>query len=49
MSATYSEEEIERCTLTGRREILFQIRQLIRQKQRVSVVFDEGRQRFLTV
>lgn len=49
MSATYSEEEIERCTLTGRREILFQIRQLIRQKQRVSVVFDEGRQSFLTV
>ena len=49
MSSSYSEEEIERCTLTGKREILFQIRSLIRQSPRVSVIFDEGRESFLSV
>ena len=49
MSNTQTEEELARCTLTGRREILFQLRTLIRQKARVSVTFDEGRQSFLTV
>ena len=49
MSTHQTEEELERCTLTSRREILFQLRSLIRQKARVAVTFDEGRQSFLTV
>lgn len=49
MTDPYSDEEFERYTLTGRREILFQLRNLIRQNVRVSVSFDEGRQSFLTV
>jgi c-di-GMP-binding flagellar brake protein YcgR len=49
MINTYSDEDIERCTLSGRREIAFQLRSLIRHSERVSVSFDEGRQSFLTV
>ena len=49
MSNTYTDEDIEHCTLTGRREILFQLRSLIKHSERVSVSFDEGRQSFLTV
>jgi len=49
MTNSYSDEDFERCTLSGRREILFQLRSLIRQNVRVSVTFDEGRQSFLTV
>lgn len=49
MSHTHTEEELERCTLTSRREILFQLRNLIKQKTRVAVTFDEGRQSFLTI
>ncbi|MEO8410228.1 MAG: flagellar brake protein, partial [Propionivibrio sp.] len=49
MANTYSDEDIERCTLREQREILFQLRTLIRQNERVSVSFDEGRQSFLTV
>ncbi len=49
MSTYHTEDELERCTLTGRREILFQLRTLIRNKERISVVFDEGRQSFLTL
>ena len=49
MDNTYSEEEIERCTLRNRREIVFQLRGLIKQGQRISVIFQEGRQSFLTV
>lgn len=49
MTSSYSEEDFERCTLSGRREILFQLRNLIRQNVRISVTFDEGRHSFLTV
>lgn len=49
MGNTYTDEDIERCTLTGSREILFQLRSLIKHSERVSVSFDEGRQSFLTV
>lgn len=49
MSQFNSDEDLERCTLSGRREILYQLRYLIRQKARISVSFDEGRQTFLTV
>lgn len=49
MANTYTDEDIERCTLSERREILFQLRNLIRQNERISVSFDEGRQSFLTV
>ena len=49
MSNTHNDEELERCTLGERREILFQLRSMIRRSERVSVTFDEGRQSFLTV
>ena len=49
MTDLYTDEDFERCTLSGRREILFQLRTLIRQGARVSVTFDEGRHSFLTV
>jgi len=49
MANTYSDEDIERCTLSERREVLFQLRSLIRQNERISVSFDEGRRSFLTV
>ena len=49
MSTSHTEEELERCTLSGRREIVFQLRTLIRHKTRVAVTFDEGRQSFLTL
>lgn len=49
MSNSYTDEDIERCTLTGSREILFQLRSLIKHSERVSVTFDESRQSFLTV
>lgn len=45
----YTEEEIERCTLRGQRDISFQLRGLIKRNERVSVGFQEGRQSFLTV
>lgn len=49
MEKTYSDEEIERCTLTNPHEIVFQIKSLIKRGDRVSVVFQEGRQSFLTI
>lgn len=49
MENHYSEEEIERCTITDRREIVFLLRGLIKQGHRFSVLFQEGRQSFLTV
>lgn len=49
MENTYSDEEIERCTLRSPREILFQLKSLIKRGDRISVIFQEGRQSFLTV
>lgn len=49
MDKTYSDEEIERCTLTNPHEIVFQIKSLIKRGARISVVFQEGRQSFLTI
>lgn len=49
MSTSHTDDEIERCTLSGQREVLFQLRNLIRVKARVAVTFDEGRHSFLTV
>jgi len=49
MTNTYTDEEIERCTLTGNREIVFQLRGLIKQGERISLSFDGGKQSFLTV
>lgn len=49
MNNTLSDEEIERCTLHNRREILFQLRSMIKRGDRVSVLFQEGKQSFLTV
>lgn len=49
MTNTFTDDEIERCTMTSRREIVFQLRGLIKQGERVLVTFDGGRQSFLTV
>lgn len=49
MDNTYSQEEIERCTLHHRREVVFQLRGMIKRGDRVSVLFQEGKQSFLTV
>lgn len=49
MDHTYTDEEIERCTLRSRREIVFQLRGLIKRGERISVLFHEGKQSFLTV
>lgn len=49
MPNLYTDEEIERCTLSDRREIVFQLRNLLRKKEWISVSFAEGQQHFLTV
>ncbi len=49
MDNAYSDEEIERCTLTSPHEITFLIKNLIKRGDRISVIFQEGRQSFLTV
>jgi len=49
MDNTYSDEELERCTLRNPREVLFQLRGMIKRGDRVTVLFQEGRQSFLTV
>lgn len=49
METTYSDEEIERCTLRNPREIIFLLRDLVKRGERISVLFQEGRQSFLTV
>ena len=49
MDTTYSEEELERCTLRNPREVIFQLRGMIKRGDRVTVLFQEGRQSFLTV
>lgn len=49
MDNTDTDEELERCTLRSRREIAFQLRGLIKRGDRMTVLFQEGRQSFLTV
>ena len=49
MDNTYTDEDIERCTLRNRREIIFQLRTLIKRGERISVLFQEGKLSFLTV
>ena len=49
MDNTYTEEEIERCTMHGRREIIFQLRGMIKRSERITVVFQDGQHSFLTV
>lgn len=44
-----NEENLESYTITFRREIVFYLRQLINDGERISVVFDEGRETVLTV
>jgi len=44
-----STDELEKFTTGYRREILFHLRQLIEAGERVSVIFDEGRESLLTV
>jgi len=43
------DENIESFTITSRREIVFYLRQLINDKERLNVMFDEGRETLLTV
>lgn len=49
MDNTYSDEDIENCTLRSPREIAFLLRGLIKRGDRTTVLFQEGRQSFLTV
>ena len=49
MENRYSDEEIERCTLSSQSEIVFQIRDLIKRQSQLSVIFQEGQQSFLTI
>lgn len=49
MNQTYTDEEIERCTLRGQRDIIFQLRTLAKRRDRLTVTFNEGQQSFLTV
>ncbi len=49
MSPLNTDEDVERCTLSSRPDILFELRNLARQNERISVSFDEGRQTFLTI
>lgn len=46
---TITAEELERFTTNNRREIVFYLNQLINDGERVSVIFDEGRETILTV
>ena len=46
---TISADELEKFTTTNRREILFYLRQLINDGERVSVIFNEGHETVLTV
>ena len=49
MDNAYTDEEIERCTLHNRREIAFQLRAMIKRGDRLSILFQEGKQSFLSV
>lgn len=46
---TVNAEELERFTTDNRREILFYLRQLVHDGERISVIFEEGKETFLTV
>jgi c-di-GMP-binding flagellar brake protein YcgR len=49
MNALHPDEDLERCTLSAPTDILFELRNLARQNERVTVSFDEGRRSFLTI
>jgi c-di-GMP-binding flagellar brake protein YcgR len=49
MNANVSPDNLDAYTITFRREILFYLRQLINEGERVSVMFNEGRDALLTV
>ncbi len=49
MAQNYDDDNIEAFTITFRREIVFYLRQLINDGERVTVMFDEGRENLLTV
>ncbi|MCX7897959.1 MAG: flagellar brake protein [Rhodocyclaceae bacterium] len=46
---TVTAEELEHFTTDNRREIIFYLHQLIHDGERVSVIFDEGRESLLTI
>jgi c-di-GMP-binding flagellar brake protein YcgR len=46
---TINAEELEKFTTHNRREILFYLNQLINDGERVSVIFDEGKETILTI
>ena len=47
--ASVIEEDLEEFTSSSPREVAYQLRQLVQAGERVSVVFDEGRESFLTI
>lgn len=49
MSTTVTQENLDEFTLTFRREIVFYLRQLINDGDRVSIMFNEGRDALLTL
>lgn len=49
MSTTVTQENLDDYTITFRREIVFYLRQLINDGDRVSIMFNEGREALLTV
>ena len=49
MNSTVTQEDLDDYTITSRREIVFYLRQLINEGERVSVMFNEGRDALLTV
>ena len=49
MSTTVTQENLDDYTITFRREIVFYLRQLINDGDRVSIMFNEGRDALLTV
>lgn len=49
MNANVTPDDLDAYTITFRREILFYLRQLINEGERVSVMFNEGRDALLTV
>lgn len=47
--STSFEQNVEEFTITSKREIVFYLRQLINDGERISVTFNEGKETFLTV
>ncbi len=49
MDLQHTDDDLERCTLNSPPDVLFELRNLVRQNEKISVIFDEGRKSFLTI